>query len=65
MIKNKLKKLLSELKMFRIQAILALEYKKRNDRKIFYLSVKSIVSDSDIDEELLSVHQSIMAKQIY
>ena len=65
MIKNKLKKLLSELKMFRIQAILALEYKKRNDRKSFYLSVKSIVSDSDIDEELLSVHQSIMAKQIY
>ena len=51
--------------MFRIQAILALEYKKRNDRKIFYLSVKSIVSDSDIDEELISVHQSIMAKQIY
>ena len=35
-IKNKLKELLSELKKFKVQKILVLEYKKRNDRKIFH-----------------------------
>ena len=35
-IKNKLKELQSELKKFKVQKILALEYKKRNDRKIFH-----------------------------
>ena len=34
MIKNKLKELLTELKRFKVQIILALDYKKRNDRKI-------------------------------
>ena len=34
MIKNKLKELLTELKWFKVQIILALDYKKRNDCKI-------------------------------
>ena len=34
-IKNNLKELLSELKKFKIQAILVLDHKKRNDCKIF------------------------------
>ena len=45
MIKNKL---LSELKKFKVESILVLEYKKRNDSKIFHLSAK--------------MHQSIMTK---
>ena len=49
-IKNKLKELLSELEKFKVQKILALDYKKRNDRKIFHSSAKLIGSDSDIDE---------------
>ena len=62
MIKNKLKELLSELKKFRVQIILVLEYKKRNDCKIFHLSTKLIASDSDIIEAFISMHQSIMTK---
>ena len=34
-IKNKLQEMLNELKMFKVQTILVLDYKKRNDRKIF------------------------------
>ena len=49
-IKNKLKELQSELKKFKVQTILVLDYKKRNDHKIFYSSAKLIASDSDIDE---------------
>ena len=48
--------------MFKVQTILVLEYKKRNDRKIFHLSTKLIASDSDIDKALISMHQSIMTK---
>ena len=61
-IKNKLKELLSELKKFKVQTILVLDYKKRNDRKIFHSSAKLIASDSDIDEAFKSMHQSIMTK---
>ena len=39
-----------------------LEYKKRNDRKIFNLCIKLIASDLDIDEAFKLVHQSIMTK---
>ena len=49
MIKNKLKELLSELKKFKVQAILVLDYKKRNDHKIFHSSTKLTASDRDID----------------
>ena len=62
MIKSKLKELLSELKKFKVQTILVLDYKKRNDRKIFHSSTKPIASDSDIDEAFKSMHQNIMAK---
>ena len=64
MIKNKLNELLSELKKLKVQTILVLEYKKRNDRKIFYSSTKLIASDSDIDEAFKSIHQSIITKNI-
>ena len=51
-IKNKLKDLLTELKKFRVQTILFLNYRKRSDSKIFHLSTKLIASDSDIDKYL-------------
>ena len=62
MIKNKLKELLSELKKFKVQAILVLDYKKRNDCKIFHSSAKLTARNSDIDEAFKSMHQSIMKK---
>ena len=65
-IKNKLKQLLSDSKKIKVQTILVLNYKKTNDYKIFHSSAKLIASDSDIDEALESMHQSIMAKmEIY
>ena len=57
--KSKLKQWLSELKNFKVQTILVLEYKKINHRKIFHSSTKLIASDSDIDEAFKSIHQSI------
>ena len=62
MIKNKLKELLSELKKFKVHTILVLVYKKRNNRKIFHSNAKLIASDSDIDGEFKSMHQSILTK---
>ena len=62
MIKNKLKELLSELRKFKVQTILVLEYKKRNGCKIFHSCTKLIASDSDIDEAFKFRHQSIMTK---
>ena len=61
-IKTKLKQWLSELKIFKVQTILVLEYKKINDRKIFHSSTKLIASDSDIDEAFKSMHQGIMTQ---
>ena len=58
-IKNKFKKLLSELKKFKFQTILVLDYKKRNDHKIFHLSAKLIASDSNINKTFKSMHQSM------
>ena len=62
-IKNKLKGLLSELKKFKVQTILVLDYRKRNDRKIFHSSAKLIASDSNIDQAFKCMHQSIMRKK--
>ena len=59
-IKNELKELLSELKKFKFQTIIVLEYKKRSDPKIFHSSTKLTDSDSGID--LKSMHQKIMTK---
>ena len=39
-IKNKLKELLNELKKFKVQTILVLDYQKINDCKIFHSSAK-------------------------
>ena len=61
-IKNKLKALLNELKKFEVQTILVLDYKKRNDSKMFHSSAKLIASNSDIDEAFKSMHQSIITK---
>ena len=60
---TKLKELLSELKKFKVQSILVLEHRKRNDHKTFHSSVKLTASDSDIDEaSFKSIHQSIMTE---
>ena len=61
-IKNKLKEFLSELKMVKVQTILVLDFKKRNDCKIFHSRTKLIASDSNTDEAFKSMHQSIMTK---
>ena len=62
LIKNKLKELLIELKKFKVQIVLVLDYKERNDLKIFHSSAKLIASYSDIDEAIISMDQSIMPK---
>ena len=54
--------MLSELKKFQAQTILVLEYKKRNDCKMFNSRTKLIAGDSDIDGVFKSTHQSIMTK---
>ena len=56
MIKNKLQELLSELKNFKISAVIFVEYKKRNDCEVFYSTVKLIASYSDIEEAFKSMH---------
>ena len=50
------------MEKFKVHTILVLEYKKRNDCKILYLSTKLIASNSDINEAFKSMHQSIMTK---
>ena len=60
MMKNKVKKKYSVI--LKVQAILILNYKERNNRKIFQSSAKLIVSVLDIDEAFKSMHQSIMTK---
>ena len=65
MIKNELIEFLSELKKFKVQTILVLDYKKRNDHKTFQSSGRLIVSDSDIEDAFKSMHQSIMTKINY
>ena len=45
MIKNKLKELLSEVKNFKVQTILVLQYKNRNDRKMVSSITNLIASD--------------------
>ena len=65
LIKNKLKGLLSELKKFKVQTVLALDYKKKNDSQIFYSYTKLIDSDLDVDEAFKSMHQSIIKIKNY
>ena len=54
--------MLSEFKNIKVQKISVLDYKKRNDCKIFHSTAKLIASDSDIDETFKSMHQRIMTK---
>ena len=61
-IKNKLKELLSKLKRFKVQTILVLDYKKRNDHKIFHPNATLIANFSDNDESFKFIHQSIITK---
>ena len=64
MIKNNLKEMIDKTKNFKVKTKLVLEYKTRNDRKIFHSSAKLTDSDSDIDEEFKSLHESVMTKII-
>ena len=54
--------MLIEFKKFKVQVILVLEYKKRNDHKIFYLDTKLIASHSENDKAFKSMYQSIMTE---
>ena len=47
---------------FKVQTILVLGYKKRNNSKIFHLIAKLIAIESDIDEAFKPMHQSIWQK---
>ena len=53
---------MNELKKFKAQAIFVLDYKKRNDGKIFYSSTKLIARYSDIYKAFISMHQSMVPK---
>ena len=49
-IKNKFKQFLSELKKFKVQTILSLDYKKKNDCKTLYSFTKLIACHSGINK---------------
>ena len=55
-------KIVTELKKFKVQAILVLDYKKRNDCKIFHWSTKLTANELDIDEAFTSIHRCIIKK---
>ena len=61
-IKNQLKGLLNKLTKSKVQTVLGLGYKKRNDSEIFNSSTKIIASDLDINQAYNSIHQSIVTK---
>ena len=44
------------------QTLLVLDYKERNNGKIFHSSAKLISKDSGKDKAFISMHQSIMMK---
>ena len=45
--------------MFKVQTISVLDYKRRNDHRIFHSNAKLIISDSDIDEAFKSIMTKI------
>ena len=59
-IKDNLKELVSDLKKFKVQSILVLQYKKGNNCKIFHSSVKLITSVPENVEAFKSMPQSTM-----
>ena len=56
------KPVIRELKRFKVQTILVLDYNKRNDCKIFHSDAKLIANDSDIDEAFKFMHQIMLIK---
>ena len=52
--------MLKSCKKVKVQTVLDLHYKKRNDKEIFHSSTKLIASDLDIDETF-SLNQFIRA----
>ena len=50
------------MKKFKVQTVLVLDHKKRNDSQIFHSCTKLFASNLDIDEAVKPVHQSIMTK---
>ena len=50
------------MKKIKIQTILVLEYKKRNDNKIFHSKAKLTASDTDTDAAFKSMYWSILTK---
>ena len=63
MIKTKLKEFLNELEKFKVQTILFLEHKKKNDHKIPQSCTCTIATDSD-NEEVFN-HASNHASKSY
>ena len=65
-VKNKLKYLLDELKMFKTQTTLVLWYKEIFDHETIYRichsNTKLITHDLDANKAFESVHQSVMTK---
>ena len=55
-IEKKLKQILSKFKKFKVQTVLILGFKKRNDYKIFHSCTKLVPSDLDIDKSFISMH---------
>ena len=62
MIKNELKEFLSELKKFKVQPVLVLDYEKGNHHKILHSNAKLTANDSDTDEAFKPMRQNIMTK---
>ena len=61
-IKTKIKELLENFKKIKVQTVIVLGYKKRNDCKIFHSCTKLTAIHSDIDEAFKSMDQSVMTK---
>ena len=61
-IKKELKSFSVKFKKCKVQTVLVLGLKKRNDCKIFHPCTKLIASNSDIDKAFKSMYQSIMTK---
>ena len=55
-IKNKLKESLSNLKKLKVQIVLVLDYKKRNDHKILDSFTKITAGNWDIDKAIMSMY---------
>ena len=57
-----IKRIVKWVKKVQTQTALILDYKKKNDRKIFHSSTKLNAINADIDEAFKSTHQSFMTK---